>query len=185
MDNAEIVKLFWERSEDALREVRGKYEKLCRYISMRILNNPEDADECVNETYLRAWNSIPPSKPNSLSAFLGKIARNLSLDLYNKKRAGKRGGGEPQAVLEELSECIPSENSRDIVEDIALRDALNSFLETLPADTRKIFMRRYWYMSEIREIAHDYNFSESKVKMSLARTREKLRQFLEKEEIDI
>ena len=105
--------------------------------------------------------------------------------MYNKKRAGKRGGGEPQAVLEELSECIPSENARDIVEDIALRDALNSFLETLPADTRKIFMRRYWYMSEIREIAHDYNFSESKVKMSLARTREKLRKFLEKEGIDI
>lgn len=185
MDDTEIVELFWERSEDALREVRGKYEKFCRYISMRILNNPEDADECVNETYLRAWNSIPPSKPDSLRAFLGKIARNLSLDLYNKKRAAKRGGGEPEAVLEELAECIPSENARDIVEDIALRDALNAFLKTLPADARKIFMRRYWYMSEIREIAHDYNFSESKVKMSLARTREKLRQFLEKEGIDI
>ena len=185
MDDAEIVKLFYERSEDALREVRGKYEKFCRYISMRILNNPEEADECVNETYLRAWNSIPPSKPSSLSAFLGKITRNLSLDVYNKKRAAKRGGGEPEAVLEELAECIPSENERDIVEDIALRDALNAFLKTLPADTRKIFMRRYWYMSEIREIAHDYNFSESKVKMTLARTREKLRQFLEKEGIDI
>lgn len=185
MDDAEIVKLFYERSEDALREVRGKYEKFCRYISMRILNNPEEADECVNETYLRAWNSIPPSKPSSLSAFLGKITRNLSLDVYNKKRAAKRGGGEPEAVLEELAECIPSENSRDIVEDIALRDALNAFLKTLSADTRKIFMRRYWYMSEIREIAHDFNFSESKVKMSLARTREKLRLFLEKEGIDI
>ena len=184
MDDAEIVKLFYERSEDALREVRGKYEKLCRYISMKILNNPEDADECVNETYLRAWNSIPPSKPDSLRAFLGKIARNLSLDLYNKKRAGKRGG-EPQAVLDELVECIPSENARDIVDEIALRDALNAFLKTLSADTRKIFMRRYWYMSEIREIAHDYNFSESKVKMSLARTREKLRKFLEKEGIEI
>lgn len=185
MDDTEIVELFWERSEDALREVRGKYEKFCRYISMRILNNPEEADECVNETYLRAWNSIPPNKPKSLSAFLGKITRNLSLDVYNKKRAAKRGGGEPQAVLEELAECIPSENSRDIVEDIALRDALNAFLKTLSADTRKIFMRRYWYMSEIREIAHDFNFSESKVKMSLARTREKLRLFLEKEGIDI
>ena len=184
MDDAEIVKLFYERSEDALREVRGKYEKLCRYISMKILNNPEDADECVNETYLRAWNSIPPSKPDSLRAFLGKIARNLSLDLYNKKRAGKRGG-EPQAVLDELVECIPSENARDIVDEIALRDALNAFLKTLSADTRKIFMRRYWYMSEIREIAHDYNFSESKVKMTLARTREKLRKFLEKEGIEI
>ena len=185
MDDEEIVKLFYERSDDALREVRRKYEKFCRYISMRILNNPEDADECLNETYLRAWNSIPPSKPDSLRAFLGKIARNFSLDLYNKRRAGKRGGGESQAVLEELAECIPSENARDIADDIALRDALNAFLKTLSADTRKIFMRRYWYMSEIREIAHDYNFSESKVKMTLARTREKLRKFLEKEGIDI
>ena len=142
MDDAEIVKLFYERSEDALREVRGKYEKFCRYSSMKILNNPEDADECGNETYLRAWNAIPPSKPDSLSAFLGKITRNLSLDLYNKKRAGKRGGGEPQAVLEELSECIPSENSPDIVEDLALRDALNAFLETLPAAASNILMRR-------------------------------------------
>ncbi len=185
MDDAEIIQLLWERSENALREVRGKYEKYCRYIALKILKNPEDADDCVNEAYLKMWNAIPPEKPDSLCAFLGKITRNLSLDLYNKNRAQKRGSGEAQLVLEELAECIPGENGRDIADDIALRDALNGFLKDLSADTRNIFMQRYWYMCSIREIAENYGIGESKVKMTLLRTREKLRKYLEKEGIEI
>ena len=185
MDDKEIIKLLWERSENALREVRAKYEKYCGYIALNILKNREDADDCVNEAYLKVWNAIPPQKPDSLCAFIGKITRNLSLDLYNKKTAQKRGNGEVQLVLEELSECIPCDNSRDIAEDIVLRDALNGFLETLSDETRNIFMRRYWYMSTVREISADFSVSESKVKMTLLRTREKLRKYLEKEGIYI
>lgn len=185
MDDKEIIKLLWERSENALREVRAKYEKYCRCIALNILKNREDADDCVNEAYLKVWNAIPPQKPDSLCAFIGKITRNLSLDLYNKKTAQKRGNGEVQLVLDELSECIPCNNSHDIAEDIVLRDALNGFLETLSDETRNIFMRRYWYMSTVREISADFAVSESKVKMTLLRTREKLRKYLEKEGIYI
>ena len=185
MEDKEIIKLLWERSENALREVRAKYEKYCRCIALNILKNREDADDCVNEAYLKVWNAIPPQKPDSLCAFIGKITRNLSLDLYNKKTAQKRGNGEVQLVLDELSECIPCNNSHDIAEDIVLRDALNGFLETLSDETRNIFMRRYWYMSTVREISADFSVSESKVKMTLLRTREKLRKYLEKEGIYI
>lgn len=185
MEDKEIIKLLWERSENALREVRAKYEKYCRCIALNILKNREDADDCVNEAYLKVWNAIPPQKPDSLCAFIGKITRNLSLDLYNKKSAQKRGNGEVQLVLDELSECIPCNNSHDIAEDIVLRDALNGFLETLSDETRNIFMRRYWYMSTVREISADFSVSESKVKMTLLRTREKLRKYLEKEGIFI
>lgn len=185
MNDEEIVRLLFERSENALQELRGKYEKYCRYIAMKILRNPEDADECVNEAYLKIWNAIPPEKPKSLCAFIGKVTRNLSLDFYDKKKAQKRGNGEVQLVLDELAECIPCGGARDIADDIALKDALNGFLETLPDETRNIFMRRYWYMSTIREISADFNIGESKVKMTLLRTREKLRKYLEKEGIEL
>lgn len=186
MDDKQIVDLFWERSEKAIFETQKKYGRYCHYISYNILHSDEDAEECVNDTLAKAWNTIPPSKPNHLPAFLGKIIRNLSLDRYEKYHAEKRGYGQVSCALDELQECLPgSNNTLCIAEDMVLREALNTFLLSLPTAKRKIFMRRYWYFSTIKEISTDYQISESKVKMILLRTRNSLKAFLEKEGVEI
>lgn len=181
MDDGQIIDLYWARSETAIWETANKYSKYCHAIAYNILYNNEDAEECVNDTYLRAWGGMPPQRPNRLSTYLGKITRNLSLNKYEKYTAEKRGFGQVPLVLEELQNCIPAASSvEQTIEDEALAGILNSFLADLPADTRKIFMRRYWYLSPIKEIAADYGFSESKVKMTLFRARNELKQILEK-----
>ena len=186
VEDKQIVDLYWERSEAAISETDKKYGRYCRYIAYNILFNDEDCQECINDTYLKAWAAIPPHRPDRLSAFLGKITRNISLNRYKYNHADKRCGGQMPLVLEELHECIPSaENPEQIVEDIVLTDTLNRFLAALPAETRKIFMRRYWYLSSVKEIAEDYSITESKVKMSLMRSRNKLKQLLEKEGITL
>ena len=177
MDDKQIVDLYWERSETAISETSKKYGKYCRYIAFNILRNDEDSEECVNDTYLRAWNSIPPNRPSVLKTFLGKITRNLSLDRYELLNAKKRN---------EIQECIPSlDSTENIVEEIALTDILNRFLSSLSLEQRKIFMRRYWYLSPIKEIATEYGMSESKIKMSLFRSRNELKKLLEKEGISV
>jgi RNA polymerase sigma factor (sigma-70 family) len=149
-----------------------------------ILRNDEDSEECVNDTYLRTWNSIPPNRPNRLRTFLGKITRNLSLNKWEKLSAEKRGAGQISLVLDEFTECIPhSKSAENIIDDVMIRDTINRFLDQLPSEIRKIFVRRYWYMSPVREIAHEYGLSESKVTVTLFRTREKLKTILEKEGI--
>ncbi|WP_031474308.1 RNA polymerase sigma factor [Agathobaculum desmolans] len=184
MDDKQIIDLYWDRSESAISETANKYSKYCNSIAFNILHNNEDSEECVNDTYMRAWAAIPPQCPNRLSTFLGKITRNLALNRYDQYSAAKRGYGQMPLALEELQDCIPSANSvEQTIEDAALVEVINRFLADLPADTRKIFMRRYWYLSPIKEIADDYNFSESKVKMILLRSRNKLKQILEKEDI--
>lgn len=186
MEDKQIVELYWKRSEEAVAETEKKYGNYCYHISYNILFCNEDAEECVNDTYIRAWNAMPPTKPNRLSAFLGKITRNLSLDRYEKYHAEKRGVGQTDVVLDELQECLSSaENSLDIADDLALKDALNRFLHSLPEKKRKIFVRRYWYLSSVKEIAQDYRMSESRVKMSLLRTRNNLKNFFEREGIRI
>lgn len=185
MEDSQIVDLFWARSEDAVSETANKYGKYCYYIAYSILNNHEDSEECVNDTYLNAWGAIPPHHPNRLSTFLGKITRNLSLNKWNQYNTEKRGAGQTILALEELHECIPPFSNEDqIVDDLVLVDVLNRFLATLPKEKRKIFMRRYWYLSPIKEIAADYSISEGKVKMSLLRMRNELRQILEEEGIN-
>ena len=182
MDDKNIVDLYWEKSEAAIAQTDAKYGKYCRYISYNVLKNKEDSEECVNDTYLRAWESMPPTRPQYLAAFLGKITRNLSLDRYRKNAARKRGGGQVEYVLEELKECIPSSKcTEEIVDELALTKVLNDFVGGLDEEKRKIFMRRYWYMSSVREIADDYEFTVSKVKMVLMRTRNELKELLEKE----
>lgn len=184
LDDARIIELFWERSETAVAETEEKYGKYCRYIAYGILRDKAETEECVNDTWLSAWNSIPPTRPNKLSAFLGRITRNLSLNRRDKRLAKKRGGGRTALVLDELAECIPAPKNADrVVENIALTDALNRFLKSLTEEKRRIFLRRYWYMSPVKEIADEYGLTESKVKMTLLRTREELKAFLEKEEI--
>lgn len=186
MDDKQIVDLFWKRSEDAIKETSKKYGRYCHSIASRILNNEEDAKECVNDTYLKAWKSIPPKRPEMLSAYLGKITRNLALNRWEYYDAKKRGSGQISVILDELQECIPATNhTESIVDKLHLTEALNRFLATLPAEKRKIFVRRYWYMSSIKEIAKDYHMSESKVKMSLLRLRKECQEFLEKEGITI
>lgn len=184
MDDSKIVELFWSRNEEAIDEVSAKYSRYCHSIAYNILHNNEDSEECVSDTYIRAWYSIPPHTPNKLSAFLGKITRNLSLNRYEKLNAEKRGNGQTPIVLDELQECIPSsENVDDIVDDIVLKDALNCFLSNLDEEHRNIFLQRYWYLCSIKEIAREHHCSEGKIKMILMRTRNELKCFLEKEGI--
>ncbi len=186
MEDSKIIELYMDRSEQAISETSKKYGRYCHYIAYSILQNEADSEECVNDTYLRAWNSIPPKYPNRLQTFLGKITRNLSLNKWEKLSAEKRGAGQIPLILDELTECIPTEeNTAQTVANMVVRDALNRFLEDLPAGTRKIFVRRYWYMSSIKEIADEYGLSQSKVTVTLFRTRGKLKTVLEKEGITL
>lgn len=184
MEDREIVELYWTRNEAAIAETEKKYGRYCHFIARRILETDADAEEIVNDTYLKTWDAIPPSRPSALKAFVGKITRRLALDRYDAQRAQKRGGGEMPAVLEELSECLADvEDGREFADRILLRDALNSFLSTLPPATARIFVRRYWYASSITEIARDVGMKESAVAMLLLRTRSKLKNYLTKEGI--
>ena len=186
MEDRQIVDLYWARSENAISETEIKYDRYCYYIAHNILHNNEDSEECVNDTYLNAWKAMPDQRPSKLSTFLGKITRNLSLNRWELYNAGKRGSGQIPLALDELHECIPTSDSADqIVDDLALTEIFNRFLATLPKEKRMIFMRRYWYLSPIAEIAADYSISESKVKMSLLRSRNALKQVLEEEGIDL
>lgn len=186
MDEKQIIDLYWARSEQAVDETEKRYGKFCFRIAYNILSNHDDSEECVNDTYLQTWNSIPPRRPNKLSAFLGKITRNLALKRYEMRTAQKRGGGEVMLALEELGECIPDPNTvEQELDNRMLADALNRFLGGLSQDARKIFLRRYWQLCPVKEIASFYGISESKVKMTLMRTREKLRGFLEREGIEL
>ncbi len=181
MNDNEIIELFMERSETAISQTEKKYGKYCYYIAHNILHNKQDSEECVNDTYLRAWNAIPPKRPNNLATFLGKITRNLALDKYKYNNSEKRGNGQSVLALDELNECIPAENDIEkAVSDKELAATLNSFLAGLPKEKRQVFVRRYWYLCSISEIANDYAISESKTKVMLLRTRKELKYYLEK-----
>ena len=184
MTDHQIIELYWARSEDAIKQTDIVYGRKLHNLADRIVQNFEDAQECVSDTYLKAWSVIPPTRPVKLMAFLAKITRNLALHRYEKYTAEKRGGGEVDAALDELSECIPDPNSvENVVDNRYLAEKLDAFLEALPVEARRIFMARYWEMRPVRDIAKAYAISESKVKVSLFRTRGKLRVFLEGEGI--
>ena len=184
MEDSRIVELYWNRDEAAIDETERKYGTYCFSIANRILQNPADAQECVNDAWLGAWNAIPPHRPEVLSAFLGKITRRLSLKKYRDRSAEKRGGGSVEASLDELEECLPSgQSADDALAAAELTAILNAFLERLPIAERRVFLRRYWYFDPIREIAARYGYGESKVKMMLKRTRDALRAQLEMEDI--
>jgi len=177
-----IVELYWERSESAIRETVEKYGDYCHTIAYNILYNREDAEESVNDTWLDAWNSMPPHKPSILSAFLGKITRRISIDRWRKKHAGKRGGGEMALVLDELEDCISDPTDVEItIEQQEMARVIRAFLDALPTTERRVFLKRYWYMASIAQIAKNFGFSESKTASMLHRTRKKLRAKLESE----
>lgn len=185
MEDAQIIDLYFARAESAISETDIKYGRYCTTIANNILHSAEDSEECKNDTYMKTWSVIPPKRPENLRAFIGRIARNLALDMYEKLHRKKRDINSTEAILDELAECIsdPSSDVERISEDGELRDTINAFLGTLSEDNRKIFVRRYWYAGSVEEIALDYGFGKSKVKMSLSRTREKLKEYLESEGI--
>lgn len=186
MEDKKIVDLYWERSEAAISETQKRYGRYCHYIAYNILFSHEDAEECVNDTYIKAWKAMPPHRPERLSTFLGKITRNTALDRYLRETAKKRTDGRTEIVLDELAQCVPdAKASRCMADELALREAINGFLKSLPAQKRIIFMRRYWYLSSIREIAEDYGLKESNVKVTLLRTRNRFKAYLEKEGIEL
>ncbi len=182
MEDKSIVDLYWQRNEQAITETENKYGSYCRSIAYNILHSNEDAEECVNDTYIDAWHSMPPHRPSVLSTFLGKITRRISIDRFRHRTAEKRGGGEMPPVLDELEDCIADEESiEEEYEKQRLSDVINTFLRSLPETERKVFLCRYWYMDSIADISKQFTFSESKVMSMLFRTRAKLRDVLVKE----
>ena len=179
MEDAKIVQLYWERNEQALVATSDKYGNYCTCIAKNILGSREDAEECVNDTYLKAWHSMPPHKPNVLSAFLGKIVRNLSFNRYKYNTADKRGGGALPMVLDELSELV---SGKDTVEQEMDRSelvkAIDAFLAGLSPEKRSVFISRYWYTDSIAEIAARHGMREGAVSMTLNRLRGKLHNYL-------
>ena len=186
MEDKRIVELFWQRSETAISETDKKYRRYCHAVAHGILDSNEDSEECVNDTFMRAWNTIPPKRPDRLSAFLARIVRNLAFDKYRERYAKKRGRGNIEYILDELQGCIPSfDPNVDMTDDILLRDALNSFLRSLAEDNMQIFMHRYWYGGTVRQIAEKHGLSENSVKVRLHRMRDQLKAHLEKEGIKV
>ena len=183
MEDVRIIELFWERSQEAIAQTKTKYGRLIFSICMRILRIEEDAAECENDTYLKAWDSMPPQRPDHLSAYLGRIARNLSLDRYEREHAQKRGGSQVPLILDELEECIPSAPDGSL--PLEFRDLLNRFLEGQTERARLLFVRRYWFGDSVKEIAEKYDLGESLVKMTLLRSRNALRALLEQEGVSI
>lgn len=186
MEDSKIIDLYWARKEQALAETDTKYGSYCRTIARNILRNFEDTEECVSDTWLHAWNSMPPQRPGILSAFLGRITRNLSFDRCKYQQAAKRGGGALPLALDELGECIPSAQRVEYaLEQKELAAAIDRFLRTLPEKDCNLFLRRYWYVDSISVIADRYGMKENTVKSILFRTREKLRKFLGEEGIAV
>lgn len=183
MEDQKIIDLFWNRNEAAISSASKQYGRYCHSIAFRILHNEEDSAECVNDTWYQAWNTIPPTRPQYLSAFFGKITRNLAINTFKSGHTARRGGNMIAQPLEELEECLEA-SSNDVEEKIdekLLRETLNHFLEQLPEKDRILFVRRYFYVDSVREIAQSMGMKESNVKVTLFRIREKLKSCLLKE----
>jgi len=184
VEDEKIIELYWLKDETAIRETDAVYGRKLLGLSRNILHSHEDAEETVNDTYLRTWKAIPPHRPSYFFAFLASICRHLSLNRLDWKAAAKRNA-EVVALTEEMAQCIPDAEGERQLEGKELGRLLNRFLEGLPKESRLIFLRRYWYVDTIAEIAQRYEITESKVKMQLSRTRSKLRTYLEKEGVTV
>ena len=183
MEDSKIVELYWKRDESAVAESSKKYGGYCRTIAYNILCSGEDSDECVNDTWLNAWRSIPPEKPKKLQYFLGRITRNLALDRYGYNKAQKRNA-DLETAIDEYYECIP--NGEAFIEDkVSLKELINGFLESLDKRDRIVFIRRYWYVCSVREIGKSMGLSDSHVSVILHRTRDRFKAYLEKEGITV
>ncbi len=183
MKDQDIVDLYWQRSEQAISETERKYGRYCHTIAYNICADREDAEDCVNDTWLAAWNSMPDKRPSVLSTFLGYITRNLAIDRWNEKTARKRGGGEIPLALDELSECIPGSGGDPVeaVEAKELEAAIRDFTGGLKDEERRMFIARYFFLLSVDEIAARLHVSRSKAKTTLYRSRNKLRRYLQEE----
>lgn len=181
MDDCRIVDLYWDRDQTAIDHTQRKYSAYLHKIAQNILSDLQDSEESVNDTYLAAWDSIPPNRPNVLSTYLGKLTRRISIDRLRSRTAQKRGGGEYPLCLEELSGCAAPGTPEDQLELQALADAIAAFLVTQTKQTRQVFIGRYYYMDPVKEIARYCGISESKTKVLLHRTRQALGDYLRQE----
>ena len=170
------------RDEQAIAQTAQKFGAYCRKIAMNLLGSQEDAEECENDTWMAAWNSMPQNRPDKLAPYLGRITRNLALDLRERQNAKKRGGGQTETVLEELEFCLPAgDHTAQEVESAETARSISAFLRSQPEQARNIFIRRYWYCDATADIAKRYGIGESKVRVTLHRMRTKLKAYLEKE----
>ena len=186
MDDQEIIARFFARDEEGLTAARARYEPYCAAVARSFLNDPRDQEECLSDTWLRAWNAIPPQRPRSLGAFLAKITRNLAINRLRDGNAQRRGGGQVPLALEELRECVSPEGSPEgELDRQAAEEALNRFLDGLPPLQREVFLRRYWYLDSIEDIARRAGWSKSRVTTTLHRLRVRLRAHLIQEGIDV
>ena len=184
MEDEEIVFLFLHRKENAIQEVQSKYHNYCYSIANHMLRSPEDSKEVLNDAYMAAWNTIPPNQPENLATYLGKIVRRLSLKKLRYEHAEKRGSSDAVVAFHELENCISvGQLVEDQIEVHRITDIINAFLECLPLEERQVFLCRYWYYDSISEISQRFHFSQSKVKMMLKRTRDRLSRQLKKEDV--
>lgn len=185
MDDSMIIEMYWNRNENAIEETNRKYGSYCFTIANNILNSKEDSDECVNDTWLRTWNVIPPKKPDRFRIFLARITRNLSFDKYKARHTAKRSG-EMLYILDELSECVSGGNTTDDEVDMKLlSESINSFLKTVSQRDRTVFLRRYFYAMPVTEIAEKLDITANNASAILSRLRNKLREHLTKEGFEI
>ena len=186
MDDSDIIGLYWARDEAAISETSARYGAYLGTVAYQILDSREDADECVNDTYLRAWNSMPPQKPDRLRLYLAKITRSLSIDRWRGKTAEKRRAGEYAASLDELAECVEELSSvEDEAERHRLAETVNDWLGTLGTEQRTVFVCRYWYCDPLSAIAESRGCTEAKIKSMLYRLRQSLRETLIREEFSL
>lgn len=182
--DAEIVSLFWQRSEFALQAVSAKYGRICTSIAANILGSTQDAEECVNDTWMKAWETIPPNRPDNLCAYLSKIAKNISLSRLRYSHAKKRGGGQMTSIMSELDECVPGKvNVEKNAEYKIMSSAVNEFLGSLPQEKRDLFVLRYWYCLSVKDISCKTGFTRNYVSVTLLRIRRSLQRFLTEKEL--
>lgn len=182
MKDQQIIELYWQREEAAITESSLKYGAYCHTIAQNILHSPEDSDECVNDTWLRVWNAMPPQRPTRLRMFLAKITRNLAFDRFKAQTAGKRGHGEIALILDELNECIPGQTDVEsalIAKELA--DSMNQFIHRLSPRDCNLFVRRYFFADPVVAIARRYGLTANNVMVSLSRTRKRLKLYLKEE----
>lgn len=185
MDDSQIIALYFQRKEQAISATAIKFGRYCMTIAVNILRDRRDAEEAVSDAWMDAWNTIPPTMPRSLRAYLATLTRRRALDRYDTLSAEKRGGGQVALALEELTECASPQDVQAQAEASELAERIGAFLWTIPSTDRRVFVCRYWYFDSIEVIAEQFGFSKSKVKSMLHRTRGKLRKYLEKEGIEV
>lgn len=184
MEENRIIEMFWARDEGVLSVVREQYGNLCRAIAHRLLGNGEDAEECENDAYLALWNAIPPARPQSLTAYLGRIVRNVALNRFDRRTAQKRGG-EMAMLLSELGEVAAANTVEDAFDSAQVTALIAAFLREETAENRWLFVRRYWHGEPLGTLARESGYSENTLKARLFRQRERLRAYLQKEGVAV